>query len=212
MAATPGNTENITSAGVLTFDGTSSFSGSTITNHGLVIGNTSNALQSLSVAATGTMLQGATSNNPSFTATPAVTSITLNGGTLLNEYAQLSYSPVIKGQGTAGSATYVTQVGSYTRIGNLVILNFNVTVTSLTGGTNQANITLPIANGPTVEGHGIVVVDSVTFSGYLLARTPTSFGSMQIMATTSGGTSTPVNITSFGASCSVRGTIVYQLT
>jgi hypothetical protein len=210
--SSPGNALNIKSAGVVTFATPATFSGSTITNNGLVLGGASNALQSLAVAASGTMLQGASGANPSFTATPAVTSITLGAGTLLNEYQQLSYTPVLKGQSTAGSVTYVTQVGVYTRIGNLVFLSFNITTSAVSGGSGQINITLPVNNGATVEGHGVVVIDGVTFSGYLLARTPTSFGSMQIMSTTSTGTSTPVNITAVPNAASIRGTVVYQTT
>ena len=212
MAATPGNSENITAAGVVTFDGTSVFTGSTVTQHGVVVGAASNGVQTISVGSTGTVLTGVTSNNPTFSSAPAVTSITLNGGTALGTYLQTSYTPVLGGSGSNPTVTYSLQIGSYTQIGNIVIVDWNITITAISGGSGNVTITLPIANGSTVECHGTLTVDNVTFSGYVSTSVAISASVMQIVSTTSTGTTTPILVSTIGATASLRGTMIYQTT
>ncbi|MES2875445.1 MAG: hypothetical protein V4708_17105 [Bacteroidota bacterium] len=74
--ATPALTLSTTITGVLTGNGTA-ISGSAVTNHGVVIGAASNAVSTTSVGATGTVLIGNTGADPTFSATPSVTSITI---------------------------------------------------------------------------------------------------------------------------------------
>ncbi len=78
MATT--NSANIKSAGVVSYDGAGTFSGSVLTQHAVLVGGASNAITSLSVGATGTLLVGATSADPAF-ATSAVGDFTFTSAT-----------------------------------------------------------------------------------------------------------------------------------
>ncbi len=60
-----------------------------------------------------------------------------DGSTVLASFTDItSWTPVLVGQVTPGTATYSTQFGEYTRIGDLVILNFHLVWTGHTGSGN----------------------------------------------------------------------------
>lgn len=52
---------------------------------------------------------------------------------LLDDYEEGTFTPVIKGTTTAGTATYTTQTGVYTKIGNRVFFDVNLTWSGHTG-------------------------------------------------------------------------------
>lgn len=54
----------------------------TLTDHGVLVGSGTSAIDALSVGATGTVLVGVTGADPEFTATPSVTSIAIGSGAL----------------------------------------------------------------------------------------------------------------------------------
>jgi hypothetical protein len=136
---TPGNAINEATTGICGFTGTA-FTGTAATNHAVLVGgSTSSTLTNLSVGATGTVLQGATGADPAFTATPSVTSITLSGGTALNNYTEGTFTPTLVGGSVAGTTTYGNQQGYYTRIGNLVFVQARI---SLSAATGTGDITL----------------------------------------------------------------------
>lgn len=123
MPATPANAINVSSAGVVSFDGTATFSESSLTQHSVLVGGASQAITSLSVGATATVLAGSTGADPAFTATPTVTSITFGSGTALSTYAEGTWTPTLLGSSTAGTPSYTTQTGYYRRIGNMVYVS-----------------------------------------------------------------------------------------
>jgi hypothetical protein len=114
-----GGTGATSLTGVLTGNGTSAITASTVTQHGVLLGGASNAVSSLGVAATGTVLTGSTGADPAFSDTPSVTSITLSSGTALNNYTEGTWTPTAIGASTAGTTTYSTQQGYYTQLGSL---------------------------------------------------------------------------------------------
>lgn len=139
-----GGTGAATLTGVLTGNGTSSVTANTVTQHGVLLGGASNAVSSLGVAASSTVLQGSTGADPSFTATPTVTSITLGSGSALSTFTDwASWTPTVDGA-VSGTTTYGTQFGTYMRIGNLVIAQFYVTYTAATGTGNLTIGGLPV--------------------------------------------------------------------
>jgi hypothetical protein len=190
MPSTPGNSLNISSAGIVKFDGTATFSADTVTQYNALVGGTSNAITSVAPSATagvplvsggasadpsfttavvagggtgktsfadtnsllisGTTTTGAlqdvasvatgqvltsagTSTAPAWSATPTVTSITFGSGTALANYAEGTWTPTLVGHSTAGTTSYTTQTGLYTRIGRLVFCTMILSCT--TGGT-----------------------------------------------------------------------------
>lgn len=131
------NNFNILGTGSLTVVG----SGSTLTpqltgltNHALLVGAGTATITKLAVGATGTVLAGVTGADPVFTATPAVTSITLSGGTPLDTYtANVAWTPTLVGGTVAGATTYVTQTATYTLIGNIVVCQCVLQISAATG-------------------------------------------------------------------------------
>lgn len=58
----------------------------------------------------------------------------------LDDYEEGTFTPIIRGATTAGSGTYSTQVGSYTKFGNTVRVNGFLVWTNLTGAAGGLSI------------------------------------------------------------------------
>src|ERR1700690_320823 len=71
MAATPGNALNVSSAGIIVFDGTATFSADTTTNHNVLLGAASNGITNVAPSTSGFVLtSNGASADPSFQANP----------------------------------------------------------------------------------------------------------------------------------------------
>lgn len=70
--------------------------------------------------------------------------------TSLDYYKEGTFTPIVIGNTSAGVATYTTQVGNFTRIGNVVNFTMNVDYSGHTGTGNMAIIGLPFTakHGP----------------------------------------------------------------
>lgn len=78
------------------------------------------------------------------------------GGTKLSNYEEGTFTPTLGGT-TAGTATYSTQVGNYTRIGNRLFFDIRIVVASLTGSSGSLRIGgLPYTIG-TGNGNGAAI-------------------------------------------------------
>lgn len=121
--------------------------------------------------ATGTVLAGQGVGTASaFTATPALTSVTVGGGTALGTFVEGTFTPVIQGASTAGVGTYTVQSGFYQKVGIWVHFTLACTWTAHTG-TGVIQITgLPFNFGATTTRHPCVI-DTTT----LLCTTATDF-------------------------------------
>lgn len=74
------NAVNITTAGIVKYDGAGTFSAITITEKALLVGGASNAITSLGPLTNGQLLIGNTGNNPTAAAISAGTGITVTNG------------------------------------------------------------------------------------------------------------------------------------
>lgn len=185
-----------------------------LTNHALQVGAGTATLTQLAVGATGTILIGNTGADPSFSATPSVTSITLGGGTALSNYLQGSFTPGFSfGGGTTG-ITYTQQYGVYTRIGNVVNFTLTIAITSKGSSTGAAKITgLPIAASGTgmicmINADGVTPV--ATYYGNMMnfdnaATTATLYS----ITTATGGSISALSDTNFANTTTVRATGIY---
>lgn len=159
MAATPANSENITGTGLQSFDGTSAFTGVTITG-------TANQ-----VSVTNGNGQG---GNPTLalTSTIQVSGISFDSGAnTLSNYVQGTFTPTLVNSGTAPTVTYTTQVGRYTRIGNKVISNIRVVLNTYTAGTGNTQIaSLPITSNNTANNNNVahMQMQTVTFGASVI--------------------------------------------
>ena len=77
---------------------------------------------------------------------------------LLSDYEEGTWTPTIIGTTTAGTGTYVTQEGSYTKIGRVVTVSANVEWSAHTGTGNMR-----ISNLPFTTASGGAGNSSVTF-------------------------------------------------
>lgn len=80
-------------------------------------------------------------------------------------YVESTYTPTYTGGTAAGTTTYSTQVGFYTRIGRVVVFNGIVVWTAATG-TGDVHVSLPFTatNTTNMRYSGAVRTDSITFA------------------------------------------------
>jgi hypothetical protein len=125
--------------------------------YSLVAGGTTTtgAFQAVGPNASGQVLASAgTSALPTFTAYPQVSGLgigaspgstaglTFDGSNFMDNYAVNTYTPTLTGSSTAGTTTYVTQLGQYVQIGSIVFCWFRMSISGATG-TGNAQISLP---------------------------------------------------------------------
>ena len=89
-----------------------------------------------------------------------------NTSQLLNDYQEGTFTPVIAGSTSAGTASYSLQNGRYTKVGRQVYVEVAI---SWSGGTGTGNLTitgLPFtsANGGTVSAMSIALADFVALT------------------------------------------------
>lgn len=106
----------------------------------------------------------------------------------LDFYQEGTFTPVVAGSTTAGTGTYTTQVGTYTRIGNTVHFNVTVVWTAHTGTGNLLVNGLPFTSNATANRIYSVSVSSsnLTFTGQLGGRISNSATSIAIETQSSG--------------------------
>lgn len=77
---------------------------------------------------------------------PATASLSANANTL-DDYEEGVFAPTVIGSSTAGTCTYTTQSGYYTKIGNVVTASFGIAYTGHTGTGNMVVTGLPFSSG-----------------------------------------------------------------
>jgi hypothetical protein len=106
-------------------------------------------------AVTGTIVVSGTTpslNGITFPAT-AVPSADAN---TLDDYEEGTWTPIVVGSSTAGTGTYSTQEGTYTKIGNMVIANCFVNWSAHTGSGDLNIIGLPFTSSSSTNQCGSV--------------------------------------------------------
>lgn len=74
-----------------------------------------------------------------------------------------TWAPTLLGDSTAGAPTYTTQVGSYEKIGRLVIARFKIVISAVGGMTGNLDIgALPFTSTATTNDVGAVSVSLFT--------------------------------------------------
>lgn len=87
-------------------------------------------------------------------------------------YSTGTFVPIVEGSTSAGSGSYSTQVGRYTRVGRLVFIEITLTYTGHTGTGNLYVTGLPFLSAAVSENTPplSLMVGSLTFSNQLVAR------------------------------------------
>lgn len=186
---------------------------STLTSHAIQVGAGTSSLTQLAVGATGTVLTGSTGADPSFSATPTVTSITFGSGTALANYVDpTSWTPALSFGGSSTGITYSTQTGIYSRIGNIVYFSLQIVLSSKGAQTGNAAITgFPL----TISGSdlGIYAVDAVQLtytSAYVVAQLSSGSG-IRLFAESSASNTVVLTNTAFANNTGITINGMYSL-
>jgi hypothetical protein len=130
----------------------------------------------------------------------------------LDDYEEGTWTPTVIGTTVAGTATYTTQLGRYTKIGNIVNLYFAVNWSSGTGTGNLRISGLPFSaiNGTNSSYFptGMLAGNSLTFS----VNTPyisvvNNSALIDVGQMSSGATNVKV---AYDSSANINGSITYE--
>jgi|HubBroStandDraft_2_1064218.scaffolds.fasta_scaffold29222_2 hypothetical protein len=144
MPATPSNALNINTAGIVTFDGTATFSADTVTQYNAVVGGASNALTSVAPSATSgvPLISSGSAANPAFG-----TAVVAGGGTGVATFANTS-ALITTGTTATGAVQNIASVAAgqvLTSAGTSTIPAWSaapsVTSITLSSGTALSNYT-----------------------------------------------------------------------
>jgi hypothetical protein len=164
------------------------------------------------------IVQGTAATGYNFTANTPASGMTSQ---LLNWYEEGTWTPALT-FATPGdlSVTYGTQVGTYTRIGNKVFLNFSVITSSFTYTTASSGLrisSLPFTskNLSGDEACGSIAFSGITQVGYtqFTTRLASNTAYMSFLASGSGvaiASVTTSNAAS-GSALQIRGSIAYDV-
>lgn len=144
---------------------------------------------------------GSVSANGVGVAFPAAQSASTDANTL-DDYEEGSFTPVIQGSTTAGTATYVTRYGYYTKVGRLVTVNIFIDWNSHTGTGDTRIAGLPFTNSSTFSAATIGYANSIAVTAnYMIAAYVDASNSWILLnqIPTGGGGNTTVPIDAAGA-------------
>ena len=109
-------------------------------------------------ASTGNFIIGTAGKGIDFSINPSAPGMTSE---LLNDYEEGTWTPRIEGATTPGTTTYITQSGSYTKVGRLVTCAFTVQWSATTATGNLKIFGLPFTNA-TPNGDGLFFISNGT--------------------------------------------------
>ena len=147
-------------------------------------------------------------------------SVTSNGsGTtsseLLNDYEEGTWTPTIRGSGTAGTYELATDYTTYTKIGRQVTLNGQIKLgTSVTGGgTGYLQILgAPFTKAASTVAAGAVVLSGINFTGDFVSISFASLGATTTIflpETVDNASSNDLPISAAVANATIQFTITY---
>lgn len=194
-----GNNITVTGGSPLVLGGKASFNVTGTITNSVQIGNAGGSLSSLTAGTSGQVLSGVTASAPIFTATPMVTSISFDGVNNLSSYvADTAWTPVLAFGGASVGITYATQIGRYTKIGNLVVFTANISTSSIGSSTGAATI-----NGLTITPDQAttysITFSHLTYTGQVMAFTSAGSNIINLDQQLSGAGITALTNTNFAA-------------
>lgn len=135
------------------------------------------------------------------------------GNETLANYDEGTWSPAITGSTTDPTVTYTTQSGDYTRIGNVIFYRFQVTINTISGGSGEARISVPVTNG-SVTTVGVAMTSGVDLPGTPAGMSFTvvasqAFGVLQAMQDNGGVNQ--VQVSGLAAGDTIRGAGFYMV-
>lgn len=132
-----------------------------------------------------------------------------------NEVIQGTWTPEIGETGSASSITYTTQLGKYTRIGNLVIATATIVINTITPGTGTATFSVPItsdSDGMSQYSQAItsgMAFNATTQNNVFEVQPNTGFGILRVNR--DNAASNTVGIVRFANGDSINYTAIYWI-
>jgi hypothetical protein len=129
---------------------------------------------------------------------PASPDSSSNANTL-DEYQEGTWTPVLRFGGT-GISSYTNQGGFYTKIGNVVMAQCRVTVSSIGGATGDTTITgLPFSAGSGTRQAAVSFTNggAITFVGYPTGYVAAGASTINLGDVTEAGSANPLQHTDF---------------
>jgi hypothetical protein len=119
---------------------------------------------------------------------PATQSASTNANTL-DDYEEGTFTPTIFGSSTAGTGTYNTQIGNYTKVGRAVFFQISLDWSAHTGTGNLRVGGLPFTTSAAVYSVTVGFVDSLTLTGgnVLILQTASGTSNINVRQTPTGG-------------------------
>lgn len=199
---TPANALDITSAGIVVFDGTATFTADTTTNHNVLVGATSNGITNVAPSSTSgiPLVSNGSSADPSFT-----TAVVAGGGTGVTSFT--AYSVICGGTTTTGALQNVSGVGSSGQV-----LTSNGASALPTWQTLPIYTYVGVSNNYSVLATDTIVGVTSTASTYTMTLPNTGLftGKYWVIKDESGGCSTN-NITISGNGANIDGSSTYVM-
>lgn len=128
----------------------------------------------------------------------------------LDDYEEGTWNPSIGGTATYAASNY----GRYTKIGNVVTLQFAIAVTSVGTGSTSSVINLPFTSGNIGEvqsGHVSYFGNLATATNFLSFYVGNNATSISFVGNTGNNTTIALNgFSVFGANTSIYGSITYR--
>ncbi len=193
-----------TGSGTLSVAGASTLTGAVSTGAGLTVGN------GLTVSDGNISVASGHGIDFSATANATINSASM-GNELLDDYEEGTWTPTADG----GSTTYNTQYGFYTKIGNLVHAQYNISVNNFTGSNRFTMGGLPFTSNNVSGSSGIGTVtyfNSLNTGAVMLTcRNDSNTSTVYFSGTTgSGATMANINHNVFGNGTNVFGAVIYR--
>lgn len=142
------------------------------------------------------------------------TQVPSSNANTLDDYEEGTFTPTIYTDGTQPTLTYSKQFGKYTKIGNLVTVQFDVRLATLSGGTGNVLIGgLPFANsanyavGVVTEKGGV----TITAGTWMSAEVIQSASSIVIYQNPTNSATTTVAISALSSSAYFIGGAFYNI-
>ena len=135
----------------------------------------------------------------------------------LDDYEEGTWTPVFAQGGTNNTATYSYQLGTYTKVGNLVTVFFDVEASSITAGSGACSLKgLPFTVGSSMAGYSCVGARAMSvFNGSLTNALATGFVeqsstyiALQQVSTTTGQ---ETSLSTYASSGRATGVVQYTV-
>jgi hypothetical protein len=138
----------------------------------------------------------------------------------LEDYEEGTWTPTVSRSSTAPSVTYANRTGGYIKVGNLIYASFDLTASSVSGGSGSVNITgLPynVTNSSYFAGYSVVqwrdsnLIPSSGANTQLkgFAQRGAAYLYLQYDNSGTSGFGTNSNVSSLNSSGRITGYIIY---